>query len=84
MLSQELAIQDVNFEKIGYTNINERGFWTSSSKSSFFNKRILGTEVSVKNRIDMSIFHTAKCGAGATFSFYHRAKSEILLVVPST
>ena len=37
----------------------------------------LGMEDSVKNNADAIIFRTAKCVAGATFSIYRRAKSDI-------
>ena len=41
-------------------------------------------EISVKNNADAIIFYTTKCVAGATFSAYRRAKSDILLAIPPT
>lgn len=37
----------------------------------------------MKKYADAIFFRAAKCVAGATFIFYHRAKSEILLAIPS-
>ncbi|GEM_PF-2926608 len=44
----------------------------------------LGNEDNVKNNADAIIFRTAKCAADVTFSPYRRAKSEILLAIPTT
>ncbi len=41
-------------------------------------------EDSVKNQIDMLIFHTDIGVAGVTNIYYRRAKSEILLAIPPT
>ncbi len=41
-------------------------------------------EHSDKNNTDVIIFITAKCATDVTFSIYHRAKFEILPVIPPT
>ena len=41
-------------------------------------------EISVQNNADALIFHTAKCVAGATFSFYRRAEFNIQPALPPT
>ena len=41
-------------------------------------------EDSVKNQIDMLIFHTDIGGADVTNIYYRRAKFEILLSIPTT
>ena len=41
-------------------------------------------EISVKNQIDMLIFHPDIGGADVTNIYYRRAKSEILLAIPPT
>ena len=41
-------------------------------------------EDSVKNQIDMLIFHTDIGAADVTNIYYRRAKSEILLEIPTT